>query len=217
MSECSFKYDHYTETLTRYSGAGYKVLSLADYASMENHPEKALILRHDVDFSFMAAAEMASLESINGFTASYHFRVHARNYNILDPCNMYKLWDIECQGHDVGLHIGTGESEILNEDLDTSIKRQISILETVKRGAVRSASPHLPSSELGIDSAKKACGEFGIWFAYDDIFFRDIMYTSDSMGWWRDGCFCQWIDRTPRLQVLTHPVWWYSNVPEENY
>lgn len=217
MSECGWKHEHYIDVLSAYRSAGYEIVRLIDYAKMDKLPEKVMILRHDVDISFRGAAEMSYLESANGFASSYYMRVHARKYNLLDTCNIYKLWDMEDQGHEIGLHIGAGESEILKEALGRSVQRQFDILSLVVNGSVSSASIHSRSEPGAADAVANWCKDKGLEFAYDDRFFKDIKYISDSRGMWREGCFCQWINRVPRLQVLTHPVWWHHKVPEENY
>ena len=56
---------------------------------------------------------------------------------------------------------------------------------------------------------------FGLKFeffanTYENRFFKDIKYLSDSKKNWREGCPCQAIleGKYQQLQLLTHPIWW---------
>lgn len=217
MTECGFTHDHYIDTLVRYRDAGYEVMRFVDYARMGVPPEKALILRHDVVFSPVAAADMASLEEINGFLSSYYYRVHSRIYNLFGTCNMYPMWGMESAGHEIGLRIGVGESRILHEFLSASIFRQLHALRLVANKSIWSVSMHHPASPAASECVADWCRETALFFTCDDQYIKDIKYISDSSAGWSEGCFCNWINKAPRLQVLIHPVWWHGNVPEEYY
>jgi hypothetical protein len=45
---------------------------------------------------------------------------------------------------------------------------------------------------------------------YEQKYFGDVVYLSDSTGHWRSGCPCKVLDKENRknYQFLTHPVWW---------
>ena len=53
--------------------------------------------------------------------------------------------------------------------------------------------------------------------SYENRFFKDIKYLSDSGGRWREGHFNEWVNVENKLQVLTHPWWWFKKYPQENY
>ena len=45
-----------------------------------------------------------------------------------------------------------------------------------------------------------------------------MKYISDSGARWREGDMFEWLQKnTPKLYVLTHPVWWYDKTTLENY
>ncbi len=217
MSECSTRYQHYIETLIAYRDAGYKAMRFIDYARSDRLPDKTIILRHDVDFSLKAAAEMASLESANGFQSSFFLRVHAHFYSVFDVCSMASIGMMLDSGHEIGLHVGSGESQRLRENPEHSMDRQLCALVSVIDAGVQSASAHPPLGGGMPERVAEWVSINGLRYTYDKPYFKDIKYLSDSRNSWREGCFCKWINEVPRLQVLTHPVWWHHKVPEENY
>ncbi len=50
----------------------------------------------------------------------------------------------------------------------------------------------------------------------EDFTLPTMKYISDSSGRWREGHFGLWPGKVDRLQVLTHPFWWFERVPQEN-
>ena len=36
-------------------------------------------------------------------------------------------------------------------------------------------------------------------------------FLSDSLQNWRNGCMCKHVDKINRMQISTHPIWWYKN------
>lgn len=90
----------------------YKVVSVLEY--LLNPPEKAVILRHDVDVDPNKALEMALLENKLGISATYYFRVIPQ---IFKPEIIKK---IRGMGHEIGYHY-----EVLDKakgDFNTAIK-----------------------------------------------------------------------------------------------
>jgi hypothetical protein len=56
------------------------------------------------------------------------------------------------------------------------------------------------------------------YHAYDARFqMPQMKYISDSSARWREGHFYEWVGKVDLIQVLVHPIWWYQNIPQENY
>ena len=57
----------------------------------------------------------------------------------------------------------------------------------------------------------------GMHHTYENRYFSEIKYLSDSQGWY-EGCVCKIFKnrKYPKIQLLTHPyIWWPS--PQSNF
>ncbi len=54
----------------------------------------------------------------------------------------------------------------------------------------------------------------GLVNTYENRFMKDCKYISDSSGQWKEGCPCHVLADGvyPRVQLLTHPLWWVSGL-----
>ncbi len=98
---CSFKFDHYAEILDEAIRLGYALTSFQRYNAKA---AKAIILRHDVDFTTDGVRTFAEIEHQRGASATYFIRTHAREYNIFDHRNYVLFKDILKMGHELGFH-----------------------------------------------------------------------------------------------------------------
>jgi hypothetical protein len=214
--KCSFTYEHYKETLLAFVDDGYTVCGLETYARV--HPERALIMRHDVDFCPGAAMKMRMIESLALIGSTFFFRTGARFYN-LASANVAELVRSVANGGEVGLHFEyDARLDPTGADWLCQLNAQLSALERVTGEMASSVSLHCPT--VGEDvhcELKKWLCDNKYTYAYSDELFREIKYISDSRGLWREACFCNWIGKVDRLQVLTHPIWWYNVSSGENY
>jgi len=211
--KCEFTYWHYEATLAAYSRAGYEIVGMKEYAS--RRPKRALILRHDVDFCPGAAMKMYQIELAADIKSTFLFRTGARFYN-LASANASAVARHVMSGAEVGLHF---EYDVrLSGDWICQLNTQMSALERITREMTSSVSLHCPASNDGTgDEIRSWMKENEYVYAYSDELFRDIKYLSDSRGAWREECFCRWVGKVDRLQVLTHPIWWHRVSPGENY
>jgi hypothetical protein len=205
--KCSFLYSHYEEILKEAVRQGYVLTSFRDY---DPEAKRAIILRHDVD-EVTDVRPMSRVEHECGATATYFLRVHSRHYNPFSYENYDAFKQLIRMGHELGLHIdGIPFIGLASEDLVSEVNKEKTMLETMFDVSIQSASLHgfgtLPTPDyFGLST--KGLGIKN--YAYDPKFTRDMKYISDSSGRWREGCLCKLLGKYDKIQVLTHPDWWY--------
>jgi hypothetical protein len=91
-----FTFEAYDRLLDAASAAGYEFLTVAEYLDADAHPDRFVVLRHDVDRRAGNARAMARLEREHGVTATYYVRSHLLDPELLD--------DLAVGGHEVGYH-----------------------------------------------------------------------------------------------------------------
>jgi hypothetical protein len=206
--KCSFLYSHYEEILVEALRQGYVLTSFRDY---DPEMKRVIILRHDIDEG-TDVLPMSRIEHKCGATATYFLRVHSKEYNPFSYENYETFKQLIRMGHELGLHIdGIPFIGLASEDLVSEVNKEKRVLETMFDVSIESASLHglwtLPAPNYFGLSAKA----LGIKnYAYDPKFTRDMKYISDSRGSWKDGCLCKLLGKYDKIQVLTHPYWWYT-------
>jgi hypothetical protein len=212
---CSFYLAHYTETIKRALHLGYKFYTFNNYIEGSTK-EQCIILRHDIDFSIERALEMAKIEHSLGVPGTYFFRLHAKTYNPYEFKSYLILRQIRDMGHEVGLHTEALDVEYITKENSLDIfRREKEILEQILQISINSAAEHRDFTGLNRDwnnhfFAKYTKEEAGILnYPFEDRFFKDMKYISDSLGNWREGCMCKHLGKYRKLQILTHPAWWY--------
>lgn len=214
-----FSLRSYAETLRAYRHRGYAVSSFEGF--LRAPQDKHLILRHDIDNSIEQALRVARVDAEAGCSASFFLRVHARGYNLLSLPSLEIIREMEDLGHEVQLHLEGGLCEVLGSDNEDWACRQREVFEAAVGRPLGGFSLHEPARMGGIDFAdriREQWSETVQYHAYEDRFMMPSMkYLSDSSGRWREGHFAEWLDKEPRMQVLTHPFWWFERVPAENY
>ena len=176
--------------------------------------EPFFILRHDVDYSTAAALALAERECERGIRATYFLLPNSLYYNLLDPEHACVPQQLTAMGHEVGLHYDvnllyrfprTRWLEILG--------LQVSLLETLSGVTVRAIAMHQP----GLNGVDPLAGITGFFNAYDDRFFREMPYISDSCRAWRNsGWDALSRPLPPRFQLALHPVNW-SHVDRDRH
>jgi len=212
-----FTLKKYRESLEEAKNNGYTFYTMKDF---EKSKGKKLIifLRHDIDFDITLAENFARIEHKLGICSTYFIRVHAKNYNIFSPENYRILKEIMEMGHEIGLHYEMDFGTLNNEEIEQMIKRDKTILEAVANKKVLGCAAHEPSrKEHFINDGN--IKNFGfIYHAYSDFFLKENKYISESSGRWREEDMMSYIKKkTPRLYILTHPLWWFKDSPIENY
>jgi len=210
-TQCSFKFSHYEQTLQSAIAKGYKIIKLINYKINRN---KIIFLRHDVDFDLSQALKIAQIERSLGINSSFFIRMHG-NYNPFSFNNYLIIKKIQSMGHEIGLHHELGFAKFTNEDESDLIIKGKFLLESIIGAPIKGISFHQPSlwNKMNLDV-------YSLGFEYDayqDTFTKHVKYISDSCSRWHDGCMCQFIGKTTKLCILTHPFWWFEEVSMENY
>jgi len=213
--DCSWKFAHYRECLVAARSLGYVFTTFRDFPQHEQ-ADKLIILRHDIDFSVPRALEFAKIEKALGIKAAYFVRLHSPAYNPFEYKAYLILKKIQGMGHELGLHFEVFDFQAATgEDLVDIFRREKQVLENILGTPVVSAAQHGDYTRIGPDYSRHFFTqvepeEMGIKYqTFDDRFFWEMKYISDSSGRWREGCMCRHIGRHRRLQILTHPCWWF--------
>ena len=209
-----FSYNSYEKTIKSYFNNNYKI---GGFKKLENNlDENFLILRHDIDFDISKAKEFAIFENEIGTDSTYFFRLNCKYYNLLSPNALNIIDEIYNLGHEIGIHLELNLFEKYN--FEKIIYELIEILDKNLNINIHSYSLHEPERMGQKFSHKDICNMFGFTIgSYEDRFFRDIKYLSDSGGRWREGHFNEWINKEVKLQVLTHPIWWFKEFSQDSY
>jgi hypothetical protein len=182
--ECNFSTKHYLETINTYLANGYRITPVSDFFR-NNTYDKQILLRHDVDLSLDYALDMALLEKDNGIHATYYILLTSDLYHAASPKGRETIKKIKEAGHEIGLHVdsryylGLLEFEILSQLAEKSVTTWSSHLVNVTK-----------SLSMPRDATK-----------------IPYKYLSDSGMNWREGCWCNHVNKFDKMQVLIHPEW----------
>jgi hypothetical protein len=214
--QCNFTLKHYADTLALAKEKGYVFSKMKDYPQNIGH-EKVIFKRHDVDIQMANALRLAKIEAELGIPATYFLRVHA-NYNPFSFEYYKVVKKLRELGHEIGLHHEADFAKLYDEDEKEMFWRARQVLELIIGEKIVGVAPHEPTRGTKLVDEKNM-HEFELEYeAYSSHFFKDIKYIADSGGRWREGCMCEFIKReTPKLCILTHPLWWFEKSPIENY
>jgi len=209
---CDFSYDHYKEIL-ELAKRQYGIMTMLQYSS--SRPDKALVLRHDIDTNPRRALRMAQIEKKLDVRSTYFVRVHAEMYNPFGFKTYRQLREISRMGHEIGLHLENLDfSNITEEDPSSVLKREIQVLQTVLGTKVRGVAAHRGFS--GIDNSDFVrdidLSEFDLEYEAQELT-RDCLFVSDSLRRWthtNGRCVCRTLQEDhPRICLLVHPQFWY--------
>lgn len=201
-----FTYNAYVQLLGRLKDNGYTLSTFRDSGAST---KPIAILRHDIDLSPRSAVKIALHEHAMGVQATYFVMLTSSWYNVLDRENEAAIDDIQRLGHEIGLHFDISKyGDIEDRELEDAVMSELKLLSEVTGRRVRSLSWHIPPKGL-LGKKLDFLDGAGVLNAYDPEFFYGYKYLSDSMMRWREepeDC----IDNVdfPKLQILTHPVWY---------
>ncbi len=188
----------YDDFLTAFLQQGYDSFFFPEL----NLEERQLALRHDIDFDTNFALQTAVIEAELGIKATYFFLLRSSFYNIFSPQDYDNVYKIKELGHSISIHF----DPLLYEDFHKGLAQEVEIFRKHFDTEVEVISIHRPNDFF----QKYDTPIMGIEHTYQNKYFRDIKYFSDSTGVWRFGhphdseAFS---NRQP-LHVLIHPIWW---------
>lgn len=226
----------YVDLLATARHAGYALLTVREYLTREDLPERFLVLRHDVDRKPANALRFARLEARLGVESTYYVRTVD---GVFDPDVVER---IDALGHEVGYHyedldradgVRARARALFRESLAT-LRRHATVDTACMHG--NPLTPH-DNREMWDDPADLA--EFDLLGdAYLSMDFADVTYFSDAGRTWRDGVLkvkdparcvrhkdvqadttrelCSQLasGTVPRACVLSHPNRWASTYGE---
>lgn len=172
-------------------------------------PERLGLLRHDIDICLHAAAAVAEIEHEEGVKATYFLRLNGTFYNPFSTRGAPLVRRIIALGHRIGLHFDTELYRATGVTDRQGVRAELAALSDAFGVEVRTFSQHRPFSLGQSDIADDP--ELAEGFAYNDVFFKQMKYISDSGQSWREGDAFQHVDAARHLHVLTHPIWWTAD------
>lgn len=205
MHECNFSYSHYEDILK-------EIKINSDFSSFVDNSDRGIILRHDVDYSLDSALKMAQIENKLNVKSTYFILFHSELYNPFSSSSVNIINQIIKLGHSIGLHYDVSSILQMQSDPSFVLKQELETLENHFKTSIRVVSAHDPSinESLSIELLSTVVD------AYSAEYTKKRKYLSDSVQFWREGCFCQHFKNNKNLQVLVHPVWWTEDNQNRN-
>ena len=162
-----------------------------------------LFLRHDIDFSISYAHQIALVEYNLNVKSTFFFMLTCNMYNFLSEHNQRLVKNISEMGHKISLHFDFKA----NKDLD-SFRREKKIFENITNVTIDIVSLHRPGSFLNNNNSTLQ----GIPQTYQDIYYKNMLYISDSGGKNILSLVNEYLNKTRDrgLHLLTHPIWWIN-------
>lgn len=224
---CNFSFEHYLSTVSQFRENG---VSLASDERSSSNGAGQLKLVHDVDFDLELALDFARLESSEKVSAHYFVRLHSRNYNLFSLRARQILSQMRDLGHNVGLHFEgeqihrAAEPSPTSSDLNTRpleakefLIQSLALINNFLGFEMKGVNLHEPA-RTGLTNSLIPDR---LDYSYQSLRFENYKYLSDSGGRWREGCFCLFLDKIPKIHsnllVNTHPIWWFEQQPNERY
>ena len=198
-----FNYESFENLIKEIASFQYTFLRFDERA--EKSQRKIIYLRHDVDISPLAAAQLGKIENSLGVKASFFFQIGTETYNIFCHSTLKIVEELRSFGHCVGLHI----DELLFRDDEHNIYHTLKWFNQCITDIDFVVSFHRPTESVLYKKYESFIN------TYQKEFFSPDNYLSDSR---RNKEFYPkllvWLEqrKTP-VQLLLHPDWWY---PEYN-
>jgi hypothetical protein len=196
-----FTYSSYRALLGHIRGCGHTICPLRDVPDSGRY----VILRHDIDYSVTKAQEMAEVEHDLGVRATVFLMLASPYYNLLDVENLRAARRIAALGHEIGFHYDTDVVEGLDQEArGLEIVRQAEFLAETLGVSISSVAQHNPSvTTMRVHIP-------GFVDAYDDRYFKQIAYLSDSRRLFGAPDVYRFFEEHERAQLLIHPLWWHD-------
>ena len=171
------------------------------YRFTDELPERALLLRHDIDDRPRWIEPMSRIEAEQGKVATYCLQVRTPFYALDDEADRAVAALLD-DGHELGLHFDSSRMASDDEVLE-GVEREATLLEQRYDTPIRVVSFHMPGVRpVGhLDLGDRVN-------TYAPRFFTEISYLSDSNQNWRGKDPEHELRTAGRIQFLTHPTLW---------
>jgi peptidoglycan/xylan/chitin deacetylase (PgdA/CDA1 family) len=212
MTDITFDQSGYARIIRTALAEGYTVVPVCEALAA---PPKALVLRHDLDYSLDRALIMAELEQSLGVRATFYVMLTNPFYNPLTTRGRGILAQIAGMGHEIGLH---WDSSVYPSDPDAAgahFQHELAMVEAASGFKIRSASQHIPTDNPYLDVEK-----FIELEAYSNRIVSRYRYVSDSCMVWRGTTPLDLISEGVDSYFCTHPIWWTTpgeTLPAKTY
>jgi hypothetical protein len=189
-----FTFEIYEELLAASLDAGYEHITVREYLTREDLPDRFIIHRHDVDRKPKNALTMARLEGEYDISATYYFRTINKT---LKPELISQVEDL---GHEIGYHYEDmdrtdGNVDGAHESFSDHLGRlrEIATIDTI----CMHGNPLTPYDNRDMWDGTQEFERYGLLGeAYLSMDFVDVTYFSDTGRTWEDG----------ELKVKDNPV-----------
>lgn len=198
MLSPSTRLGDYRELLQGFLDQGY---SFRFFNQMkQEHGE--IILRHDVDFDTHMALKTAQIETDLGVKSTYFFLIRSNFYNILSPTDFDQVRAIKELGHKISVHF----DPLIYQEFHEGLAQEIEIFERLFEEKVDIISLHRPNEFF----KEYDTPIHGVEHTYQNKYFKEIKYISDSTGAFRYGhpFESEEFAQGKSIHLLIHPVWW---------
>lgn len=165
-------------------------------------PERALLLRHDIDDRPKWIEPMARVEADCGAISTYCLQLRSPFYALDDEADRAVGTLLDC-GHELGLHFDSSAMSSDDEVVERVV-REARLLADRYETPVRVVSFHMP----GVRPVGHLELPDGLVNTYAPRFFSEIAYLSDSNQNWRGRDPEAELRAAGRIQFLTHPTLW---------
>lgn len=200
----------YAALLKKINDKGYVFKNYTNW----REAKKTVILRHDVDYSLKRAVTFSEIEkNMKEVSATYFVLLSTDFYNLHSRESRECIRCIMQNGGRVGLHFDETQYSIADEsELKEYVSEEVKILSDIIGTKIDAVSMHRPSSRF-LDLNMQFPD---IINSYDQVFFREMKYLSDSRRNWKEDINVI-IESSMyhRLHILTHPFW-YMEKKEKN-
>jgi hypothetical protein len=152
---------------------------------------------------------MAKLEAKMGIKSTYFLMTRGIFYNLFSEEGQNTVKKLLELGHQIGLHcyLNVGRTRHISQEyIEREVHRDFAIIdlffgEGIFQRAVSFHNP--PQCVLGL--------KFSSFLStYEERFFKEIKYLSDSNAKWREGSPENWLEEISYTQfsILLHPIIW---------
>ncbi|XVH33582.1 hypothetical protein ACNS7O_18190 (plasmid) [Haloferacaceae archaeon DSL9] len=165
--------------------AGYEFLTVREYFSNEELPDRFIVVRHDVDRKPMNSLQMARTEAVRDISTTYYFRIIPKTFR---PSIIRATADL---GHEVGYHYedldtADGDVDAAHDSFERNLRRfrRICDVDTI----CMHGNPLTAHDNRDMWTGSYTYEQYGLLGeAYLSMDFEEVTYFSDTGRTWMDG------------------------------